>query len=264
LSNLHLISPALGSIVVRLVSYNILDGGEGRADPLAEVIEAQRPDVVVLVEADVPAVVERIAGRLKMDFVLAKGKRHGAAVLARERISESVNHSLLRDEISDCVLEATVGRWTIAAVHLHARARLEDEARREKEIAAILDIFAGQRKAGRAHLLAGDFNANSPVQEIKIDECKVRTREDFAANGGVLPRSAVQKLLDAGYLDTFHAVKGGEAGRIGSFTTQFPGQRVDYIFSFGIDSRHIREARVEQDRLAKYASDHFPVMVEIA
>ena len=34
---------------MRLVSYNILDGGEGRADPLAEVIEAQRPDVIGLV-----------------------------------------------------------------------------------------------------------------------------------------------------------------------------------------------------------------------
>ena len=34
---------------MRIVSYNILDGGEGRADPLAEVIEAQRPEVVALV-----------------------------------------------------------------------------------------------------------------------------------------------------------------------------------------------------------------------
>ena len=36
---------------MRIVRYNILDGGEGRADPLAEVIEAQRPDLVALVEA---------------------------------------------------------------------------------------------------------------------------------------------------------------------------------------------------------------------
>ena len=31
---------------MRVVSYNILDGGEGRADPLAEVLIARRPDVV--------------------------------------------------------------------------------------------------------------------------------------------------------------------------------------------------------------------------
>src|SRR5271168_1666381 len=108
---------------MRLITYNILDGGEGRADPLAEVIKAQRPDVVVLIEADVPAVVERIASRLKMDFISAEGRRHGAAILSRWRIIESVNHSLLRDEFSDAVLEATVAEpngaeWTLAAVHL--------------------------------------------------------------------------------------------------------------------------------------------------
>lgn len=252
---------------VRLVSYNILDGGEGRADPLAEVIEAQRPDIVVLVEADVPAVVERIAGRLKMDFVIGEGRKHGGAILARGRIVESINHSILREEFSDLVLEATVnaagGEWAVAGVHLHPRARLEDERRREREIAEILQIFSEHRAGGKPHLLAGDFNANSPVQQVVAEHCKARTREEMAANGGVLPRTAVGRLLDAGYLDTLHSVLGAEAGRIGSFTTQEPGQRVDYIFSFGIDAGRLRQAKVEQDRLAKYASDHFPVMVEI-
>jgi exodeoxyribonuclease III len=256
---------------VRLVSYNILDGGEGRADPLAEVIEAQHPDIVILVEADVPAVVERIAGRLKMDFVMGEGRRHGGAILTRGRIVESVNHSILRDEFSDLVLEATVevmgdtaaGEWTVAAVHLHPRARLADEERREREIAGILEIFAANRAEGKPHLLAGDFNANSPVQHIVPDECKARTREEMAANGGVLPRTAVGKLLAVGYLDTLHSVVGSDAGRIGSFTTQEPGQRVDYIFTHGIDARRLKNAKVERDRLAKYASDHFPVMVEI-
>lgn len=253
---------------MRLVSYNILDGGEGRADPIAEVIEARRPDVVVLVEADVPAVVERIAGRLKMDFVTADGRRHGGAILARGRIAESVNHSLLRPEFSDLLLEATVetpdGPWTVAAVHLHARARLDDEKQREREISAILEIFADHRSKNSPHLLAGDFNANSPIQQIEIEKCKARTRDDFAANGGMLPRTAIAKLLDAGYLDTLHSVKGAEAARIGSFTTQEPGQRVDYVFSFAIDPRRLKNARIEHDRLAKYASDHFPVIVEIA
>ena len=252
---------------MRLVSYNILDGGEGRADPLAEVIEAQRPDIVVLVEADVPAVVDRIAQRLKMDFIRAEGRKHEAAILARGTILESVNHSLLRDEFADCVLEATVNaagaEWTVAAVHLHARARLEDEAKREQEIGAILEIFDKHRRENRPHLLVGDFNANSPIQHVDPEKCKLRTREDIAANGGVLPRTAVQKLLSAGYVDTFHVVAGSAAAKTGSFTTQFPGQRVDYIFSFGIDSSRLKEARVEQDRLAQYASDHFPVVVQI-
>ena len=253
---------------MRLVSYNILDGGEGRAEALAEVIEAQRPDIVALVEADSAAVVERIAGRLKMEFVMAAGRRHGAAILARWPILESVNHSLLHEEFSDCVLEATLGaplgvEWTLAAVHLHPRARVEDEERRIREIDRILELFAVHRKENRPHVLAGDFNANSPIQTIEPDKCKPRTREDIAANGGELPRAAIQKLLDAGYIDSLQALHGSAAGRMGSFTTQHPGQRVDYIFTHGIGPERLTEARIEQGRAAEFASDHFPVIAEI-
>lgn len=252
---------------MRFVSYNILDGGEGRADPLAEVIEAQRPDVVTLVEADVDAVVERIAKRLKMEYLRVDGKRHGAAILVRGNILESVNHSVLCEDLTDCVLEATVSLgsadWTVAAVHLHPHAKFDDETIREREIDAILDIFAAHRAQNRPHILAGDFNANSPIQSIDIEKCKQRTKDDAAANGGVLPRTAIQKLLDAGYVDAFYAAHSSEAAKTGSFSTQSPGQRVDYIFAFGVDPRRIKEAGIELDRLAKYASDHFPVTAEI-
>jgi len=46
---------------VRLLSYNIREGGVGRAEQIAEVISAASPDVVALQEARHPAVVERIA-----------------------------------------------------------------------------------------------------------------------------------------------------------------------------------------------------------
>ncbi len=253
---------------MRLVSYNILDGGEGRADPLAEVIEAQSPDIVALVEADNADVVDRIAGRLKMDVIRVEGRKHGVAILTRWALRDSINHGLMHDEFEDSVLEATIaepgGRtWTIAAVHLHPRAAEADEKRREKEIEALLHIFADRRAEGRPHLLAGDFNANSPIQKIDPDQCKPRTREEIKANGGVLPRRAVARLLLAGYVDTLAAVRGDEAATTGSFTTLHPGQRVDYIFAHGIPADRLVEARVEQDRLARYASDHFPIVLQV-
>src|SRR5580765_8400226 len=122
---------------MRIVSYNILDGGEGRADPIAEVIEAQRADVVALVEATDLGVVERIANRLGMDYVHAPGKTQASALLTRWTIRESINHALLRPEISKSFLEATVidpagGEWVFGVVHLHAHATEDDEAEREK------------------------------------------------------------------------------------------------------------------------------------
>src|SRR5690349_19589705 len=110
---------------VRIVSYNILDGGEGRADPLAEVIEAQRADVVCLVEATDLSVIERIANRLKMDYVQAAGRKGASALLSPFVIGESINHALLHKGLSKSLLEATLidpdgAEWVIGVLHLHA------------------------------------------------------------------------------------------------------------------------------------------------
>ena len=254
---------------MRILSYNILNGGEGRADPLGEIIQAQRPDVVCLVEADELTVVERIANRLDMDFVHAIGNKHAAALLSRWPIRESINHAPLQPKIRNSLLEATVlvpdaQEWTFGLVHLHAHAAEADEAQREEEIGVVLDLFLPHRASSRPHFLVGDFNANAPRQQIDPARCKPSTRKEWDQNGGQLPRRVIQRMLDAGYVDSLDAAKGPAAGTMGTFSTQFPGQRVDYIFAHGIGPRRITDAWVEQDRLAQYASDHYPVGAEVS
>jgi endonuclease/exonuclease/phosphatase family metal-dependent hydrolase len=70
-------------------------------------------------------------------------------------------------------------------------------------------------------------------------------------------------MLDHGYLDTLAIARPQDAQDVGTFTTQHPGQRVDYVFAWGIEASRVKTAWIEQDRLAKYASDHFPVGCEI-
>jgi len=251
---------------VKIVSYNILNGGEGRADPLAEVILARSPDVVCLVEADHPAVLERIALRLKMECVLATAARHGVALLSRWPIVQSVDHAVLRKDFSGSLLEAVVAEpggseWPIGVVHLSARATEAAEQKREAEIEIVLDAFAVHRKAERPHVLAGDFNSNAPSQRIDPAKCKAATRSAWEENGGGVPRRVVQRILDSGYVDSLDAFSAHQAMSAASFTTNEPGQRVDYIFTFHTNPP--RNAWIEQDRLAKYASDHFPIGVEI-
>ena len=253
---------------MRIVSYNILNGGEGRADPVTEVIEAQRPDVVALIEADVPATVERIARRLSMDFVVGAGKKHACALLCRWPIAESINHAALVESLTGSFLEASVQdpsglEWPVGVVHLPAGATEGDEEARLKELAIVLDSFKEHRRANRPHLLCGDFNSNAPYQRIDPARCKIKTQEAWKKNGGKLPRRVIHALMEAGYLDTYHALHDEEFELIGSFDTQHPGQRVDYIFSFAVEPAKIKDARVEQDRLAKYASDHYPIFAEI-
>jgi endonuclease/exonuclease/phosphatase family metal-dependent hydrolase len=252
---------------MRIVGYNILDGGEGRADPLAEVILAQRPDIVALVEADDPNVLERIAHRAKMDFIHARGGRKGAALLSRWPIQQTIDHAAVADSKIKALLEATViepgGReWIVGVVHLSAKAREENETQREQELRQVVETFRAHREARRPHLLVGDFNSNAPYQQIDPEKCKPETRQAWQDNGGYIPRRVVQSIIDAGYVDSLYAVDPDRAKTMGSFSTQFPGQRVDYVFAFGHENPMIKNAWVEQDRLAKYASDHFPVGAE--
>jgi exodeoxyribonuclease-3 len=253
---------------MRLVSYNILDGGSGREDALAEVIAAQRPDLVALVEADDVGVCEAIASRLNFDLLHAPGNSRASALLTRWPLRESVNHAPLRKVLEKSLLEATVvepgGReWTLGVVHLHAHGLEEDEDRRMEELKVLLDAFAGHRAARRPHLIAGDFNANAPYQRIDPQKCKPRSRREWEQNGGKLPRRVVQRMLDEGYRDSLREVDPAAAETVGTFTTQFPGQRVDYIFTFGFDRKQTKAAWVEQDGLAREASDHFPVGAEV-
>ena len=102
-----------------------------------------------------------------------------------------------------------------------------------------------------------------PSRLIDPNRCKPTTRQAWHENGGLIPRRAIQKLLDTGYVDALPAVLGDAAAAAYTFTTQYLGQRLDYVFTFGIDARLLTAAWIEQDRLAKYASDHYPVGAEI-
>ena len=259
-----------GETAVRLISYNILDGGGDRAEALGSVIEAQRPDLVALVEADDVGVVGRLARRLNMDFVHAAGNTHASALLSRWPVRESINHALLHfDRLEKSLLEATVvepgsgKQWTLGVVHLHAHGTEKAEHRREQELQVVLDVFAAHRAAGRPHLVCGDFNANAPYQRIEPQRCKPRTRKEWDENGGGLPRRVVRRMLDEGYRDSLREVDPQGAKTKGSFSTEHPGQRVDYVFTHGLGPGRLKRAWVVDEPAAKDGSDHFPVGVEV-
>ena len=251
---------------MRVVSYNILEGGVGRADPIAEVLLARRPDVVGLVEADDAEVVARIAWRLGMDHAAAIGREgRTSALLTRGRIAASTNVVMVVDGGPRSFLWAEVEVDGVAlpmgVVHLSAKASEERERRREAELDVVLDVTKELRGAGRPHLLTGDFNANSPVQRLARASLSDKSRPHWDAAGGDLPRRAIAKVLDAGYVDALAAHDPEAAATAASFTTRQPGQRVDYVFAHGL---RVVDAWVERDRLAEYASDHFPVGAEVS
>jgi endonuclease/exonuclease/phosphatase family metal-dependent hydrolase len=162
--------------MTRILTYNILTGGAGRADQLATIIGATRADVVGLAEATNPRVVEELAQRLGMDFRLSGQPAHErdwhVGVLSRLPIVDVRVHTrpdiFTRKYLLEVSIEETDGkRLTVFMVHLTSEfyKREESDRIRRAEMQEILRIMAGRQ--GTPHLLMGDFNAIAPGERLK-------------------------------------------------------------------------------------------------
>ena len=125
---------------VRLLTYNIREGGVGRADEIAEVIRAANPDVVALQEARDPAVVERIAQIWPDSRSRARERLHSTGFLSRvpvldSRVAPSAAHAprpargVARRRIAAAV-RAAPPRVVLQVERAAARARAARTARR--------------------------------------------------------------------------------------------------------------------------------------
>jgi hypothetical protein len=179
-----------------IVVYNILDGGTGRADPIVEVIAAQKADVAVLLDATDADVVHRLAWRLRMEPVVG----NGMAVLSRRPMGWSVNRG---------VIEGKGFGWLEAQV---------DGVR----------VMAAQ---------------GAKVGELVVGEGVSVVAGSFAGGGEL---AGFERAEPGGH--TFP-------------TSPVPVSRDEQVYvrrGVGIAS-----ARIETDRLATYASDHYPMVVRL-
>ncbi len=156
--------------MTRILSYNILYGGTGRVNELAKMIGSTRADVVGLVEATDPEVVEELGRRLGMQpCITARGghaRDYQVAVLSRLPIVRTevyVRPGILTKPLLEvCVEEAGGEQLTVFVTHLTAAFNQlwAGDAIRRREVQEIVNIMASRR--GTAHLLMGDFNALAP------------------------------------------------------------------------------------------------------
>lgn len=253
---------------MKLMAYNILEGGLGRIDPLAEVIRQSDADIVVCPEATDGEQFAKLAARLNMDQFRAENPRNpeGAVGLLVRRplvLREAVNHAPLDKRLTRAALRATIdvpGASTplvVIGVHLHARETFADEAIRAAELPAVLDIAAPFAEA--PHLLAGDFNAHHPDQPIDLATARKKTLERIKGQGNIIPRDIVREILARGYVDTHAATRPpADFGR--TLTTAHPALRTDYIFAPRAFAHRVTSCEVMAHPLARFASDHFPVV----
>ena len=244
---------------LRILSYNIRFGGMNREKAIAGVINAAEPDVVVLQEAIRPQVVAALATACGMPWSGAI-RGQSLAFLSRREIAHHAWHHarLARRAYLELVLAASGIR--IYGVHLAAIHSNLTERRRRYELNWL--VRGIQEYPDGFHLVTGDFNTLAPGERLDLRRLPLRLRAIAWMTGRTIRWKTIQRMLDAEYIDCyrmFHEDPGY------TFPTWDPHVRLDYAFVASIDAARLIRCDIVRDSPgAREASDHFPLLTEIA
>jgi endonuclease/exonuclease/phosphatase family metal-dependent hydrolase len=254
---------------LRLLTYNIREGGVGRAEQIAAVIKAANPDVVALQEARDPIVVERIAKLAGFRFSGSRlshstGFLSNIPVLAYDwRHPPRTRHALLEVSLAD-------GFPRLFVLHLRAWFSKWSERQRSRELRGLLDGIQEQlireKQAFAFHVLAGDFNALAPGEAFDSSSMPRWIRGMVWLSGRDIARSTIEMMQSDGYIDAWRALYASQNEEPGyTFPVWNPHVRLDYVFTPAeYASRFIGcEVRQAPDEV-RTASDHLPLLVEIS
>ncbi len=255
----------MASAGMRLLTYNILRGGQGREAEIVEVTRAVDPDVVVVQEALEVDCFHRIATALEMSPYLAENRGRlplRVGLLSRLPILDSRTLDLwpVWPGCLRATLRLTDGpSLTVYGVHLAAYYPWFFERWRTHQIRSLLRYV--RRTAPEHHLLAGDFNAVAPEDRASLARAPLWVRAQTWFQLGRVPRRALKPLLDADYVDCFREMHPEEDGF--TLPSTGPQVRLDYIFAAPPLAKTLRECRVitAPGEVAS-ASDHLPVLAE--
>lgn len=254
---------------MRLLTYNIRDGGVGRAEQIAEVIRAANPDVVALQEARDPAIVEQIA---RLAGFRHSGSRpaHSTGFLSNVpvigyawRQPPRTRHALLEVRLAE-------GFPRIFVLHLRAWFSKWTEKQRARELRGLLDGIQEQlikeERAFAFHVLAGDFNALAPDERFDSSPMPAWIRGMIWLSGRDIARSTIEMMQTDGYVDVWRALHADQANDPGyTFPVWNPHVRLDYVFTPAEYASRFTSCEVRHTPgVVKTASDHLPILVEIS
>jgi exodeoxyribonuclease-3 len=240
------------------MSYNVRYGGRGREEPLAAVVRAAGPDVVLLQEATRPDVVERLAHSTGLKHWHAR-RGESLACLSRGPLDEARWHRPRVSRHAFLEVAPAGSAWRIFGVHLSAVHAAWTERRRFYELRALL-VAIQQHQAG-PHALVGDFNTLAPGELLDVRKLPARLRALVWLSGGRIRWRTIQTVLDAGYTDAFRRLHPDVVGY--TFPTWDPHVRLDYVFVPGAFADRVACCQVVAADGVRDASDHHPLLAEL-
>lgn len=250
---------------MRLLTYNILKGGQEREAQIVEVIRSVAPDVVVVQEVLEANRFRQIATALGMSSYLAQSQgRLSLRVGLLSRLPVLDLRTLRLWPVWPGCLQATVRlanghSLTVFGLHLAAYYPWFMEGWRTYQVRALLRYI--RRTAPGWHLLAGDFNTIAPEDRLSLGQAPLWVKAQAWFQLSYVPRWALGPLQYAGYVDCFRELHPEEDGF--TLPSVDPQVRLDYVFAAPPLKEALRECRViTSSKTVTSASDHLPVLTE--
>ena len=227
---------------MRVLTWNIWNGGAGRLDAIERVLREQDADVVALQEANDRAAVESLGERLEHGRRLRRGEHEFAvAWLSRLPVTRAQNHRL--SVLEKTLLEVEIDGLRLFATHLSAGRTKAHEPHRIAEAEAILAV------AGDGDLLVGDFNAVHPRDAVGTPPPEERLEH--------VSRRPIELVLEAGLDDCYRELHPDDLGW--TYLASHLWARIDFVFA----SKRIKVERCDVVENIGDASDHLPLVAEV-
>ncbi|MGC3860503.1 endonuclease/exonuclease/phosphatase family protein [Micromonospora chersina] len=262
--------------MLRVMTWNIRTGGRDRdgtdrRDRIVAVVAAQRPDLLALQELrglDRGGGLADLAERTGMVPHLARScfgqavavlVRPPLRVLRSGRVRRPFHHATALVQVA-----TGAGPLTVFSTHLNPYSG--GRRRMEADWLAV----AVRRTGGELALLAGDLNTLEPAVDhtARLAGLGALYRRRHLRRDGRTDTRAVARLRDAGLVDLWPHTGGGEPDGLTVPTrhggAEFAGMRLDYLLATPALAATARAVRVVRGGDADSASDHYPVVADLA
>lgn len=249
------------------MSYNILDGGETRIPEIIKVIQNESPDYLTINEANSFAkddfkILKQIAKQTNLPYfelALSGEYDYHVAVLSKYKLKNVHKIQPLMRACIVSTIETELGEISIASLHLTPYT----EDLRHPEIDSILNY----QKQFPNRILMGDMNSLSEHDTYNLEMIKGFNKEKIKkfTTDGKLRFDAIHKILSTGYIDVARTLGKNTEVTVPSLSAEgiHPHARLDYVFVSNPLAPHIKNYNVIKNELSHYASDHYPIVVEL-
>jgi exodeoxyribonuclease-3 len=248
---------------LRVMTYNILDGGVNREPFILEVIQAANPDLVILQEVYTEKFLKSLSQSLAMYYFIGGGnKERKVAFLSKLPVHSFKSYHPIFPiwrNIVEAEIEYKPNKIArIIGVHPMANLGIVFEVWRMWEASYISRRVRWYKNI--PCLIAGDFNAIAPGETVKIETMPKWLKWIIHLQGNRVYHFSIAKLLSAGFTDCFRFLNSDEGFTL---PPPNPNSRLDYIFVNTTMKPYLEQCWVVRaPDSVNIASDHYPLMAE--